>query len=146
VVLKNAKPLLEQRIAELKAKLKKHQETVRDDLENTLTESRKQVVEYYLPLAKAKPPDAVAGQSLSGVATEEQLRKWLDRKLTNAFPEADDLILAMTLEASYKDVTFDTLNRADFLESVKEAFPDIDWDKAYDEFRAAGEKKSVKAR
>ena len=36
-------------------------------------------------------------------------------------------------------MTFETLNREDFLESVKEAFPGVDWDKAYSEFKAAGE-------
>jgi hypothetical protein len=41
----------------------------------------------------------------------------------------------------YKDVTFETLNREDFLDAIKEAFPHIDWDKAYEEFRAAGEQK-----
>jgi hypothetical protein len=46
----------------------------------------------------------------------------------------------MQLDGRYKDVTFETLNQKDFLEAVKGAFPRIDWDKAYDEFRAAGEK------
>ena len=31
-------------------------------------------------------------------------------------------------------------NREDFLDAIKEAFQRIDWDKAYKEFRAAGEK------
>ena len=39
----------------------------------------------------------------------------------------------------FKDVTFETLNRKDFLASVKAAFPSVDWNKAYEEFRAAGE-------
>lgn len=45
----------------------------------------------------------------------------------------------MKLDERFKDVTFETLNRDDFLESVKIAFPKVDWDKAYHEFRAAGE-------
>ena len=45
------------------------------------------------------------------------------------------------LEVNYKDVTFDTLNGEDFLKSIKEAYPEVDWDKAYKEFRAAGESK-----
>ena len=45
----------------------------------------------------------------------------------------------MKLEERFKDVTFETLNRSDFLESVKDAFPDVDWDKAYSEFRAVGQ-------
>lgn len=139
VMLKNAKPLLERRIAELRTKLEKHQETVQTTLEEKLLESQKQVVEYYLPLAQNSPPDAVAGQSLSGEVTDIELRRWLERRLAHAFPTAEELINKMTLEATFKDVTFETLNRSDFLESLKEAFPDIDWDKAYSEFCAAGE-------
>lgn len=43
------------------------------------------------------------------------------------------------------DVTFETLNRDDFLQSVKEAFPTVDWDKAYQEFKAAGQADSKPA-
>jgi hypothetical protein len=45
----------------------------------------------------------------------------------------------MKFEVQYKDVTFETLNQPDFLEAVKQAFPLIDWDKTYSEFKAAGE-------
>jgi hypothetical protein len=47
----------------------------------------------------------------------------------------------MKLEERYKDVTFETLNQLDFLEAVKLAFPLVDWDKTYSEFKAAGEAK-----
>jgi hypothetical protein len=36
-------------------------------------------------------------------------------------------------------VTFETLNRDDFLDAIKKAFPHVDWEKAYSEFRAVGE-------
>lgn len=45
----------------------------------------------------------------------------------------------MQLDVRYKDVTFETLNREDFLKTIKAAFPQVDWEKAYSEFRAAGE-------
>jgi hypothetical protein len=142
VVLKKAKPLLEQRIGELRKKLEKHQETVREALEEKLTESKKQVVEYYLPLVTAKPPDGALGQSLSGKLTDADCRNWIDTILGSVFPSADKLIHAMTLEITFKEATFETLNQPDFLECVKTAYPNINWDKAYSEFRAAGEKKS----
>jgi hypothetical protein len=41
---------------------------------------------------------------------------------------------------TYKDVTFETLNREDFLPLIQEAFPAVNWEKAYEEFRAAAEK------
>lgn len=141
VVLKNAKPRLEIRLKELREKLKGHQKTVKDELQNKLDESRTQVVEYYLPLALKNPPDAVIGQSLAVEVSEEHLKKWLNRRLQTVFPAAEELIRQMILDVSFKDVTFETLNRQDFLDSVKKAFPDVDWDKAYNEFRAAGERK-----
>jgi hypothetical protein len=46
------------------------------------------------------------------------------------------------LNGVYKDVTFETLNKPDFLSFIKLAFPAVDWDRAYEEYRAAGEKKA----
>lgn len=66
-------------------------------------------------------------------------RKWIEQVLAGVFPTADKLIHAMTLEITFKEATFETLNHPDFLESVKNAFPTVDWDKAYKEFKAAGE-------
>jgi hypothetical protein len=37
------------------------------------------------------------------------------------------------------DVTFETLNRPDFLETLQQAYPDREWSHAHDEFRAAGQ-------
>jgi hypothetical protein len=45
----------------------------------------------------------------------------------------------MLLEVQFKDVTFETLNRAEFLDSLKAAISTVDWEKAYEEFKAAGE-------
>jgi hypothetical protein len=50
----------------------------------------------------------------------------------------DPLIKRMELKQTYKDVTFETLNKSDFLQGLREAFPAVDWDKAYSEFQAAG--------
>jgi len=85
------------------------------------------------------PPDALLGQSLSGQATENGARQWLNAELDRVFPSAESMIQVMRLEERYKDVTFETLNREDFLQSVKGAFPSVDWDKAYEDFRAASE-------
>ena len=49
------------------------------------------------------------------------------------------MIENMQLDVHYKDMTFETLNQSEFLKAVQQAFPGIDWQKAYAEFRAAGE-------
>ncbi len=139
VVLKNAKPHLEECILEFRDQLAAHQENVKLDLQIKLDASRQQAVEHYLPLAKASPPKAVIGGSMIQPPPDEVFTKWLSRRLEAAFPKAEALIQKMVFEVQYKDMTFETLNQPDFLEAVKKAFPDVDWDKAYDEFRAAGE-------
>ena len=48
----------------------------------------------------------------------------------------------MKLEVRYKDVTFETLNKSDFLDAVKKAFPYENWDKAHEEFKAAAQNKT----
>lgn len=139
VVLKAAKPHLTERLSAFREKLKKHQADVAAELQKYLDESRNQIIAYYLPRVLETPPDALLGQSLSGTPSEVVARRWLDAELNRVFPSAASLILEMKLDERFKDVTFETLNRKDFLESVKLAFPNVDWEKAYDEFRAAGE-------
>ncbi|GBE09462.1 hypothetical protein BMS3Abin12_00006 [bacterium BMS3Abin12] len=139
VVLKRAKPHLEKRLETFRAKLKAYQKNVADNLQRQLDKSRKQVIEYYLQRVIENPPDSLRGQLLHPKPTEDDARFWLDAELDGAFPKADALIQKMQLDVRYKDVTFETLNQPDFLESVKSAFPRVDWDKAYAEFRAAGE-------
>ena len=139
VVLKAAKPHLVTRLKEFRIKLEAHQKSVAEDLHKHLDTSREQIVAYYLPRVMAAKPDALLGQSLNGEVSEAAAAGWLHGELDKVFPSAESLIHGMKLEERYKDVTFETLNREDFLDSVKDAFPTVDWEKAYSEFKAAGQ-------
>ncbi|MDO8355517.1 MAG: hypothetical protein Q7U76_03910 [Nitrospirota bacterium] len=143
VVLKSAKPYLTKRIVSLRAKLEAHQKKVEAELQTKLDESEKQVVDYYLPLAVKNPPDALLGSLLNPSTDEAAIRSWIEEEISTVFPAAKDLIHSMTLEERYKDMTFETLDRPDFLESVQQAFPRINWEEAYNEFKAARENDSV---
>lgn len=140
VVLKAAKPHFEKKIEEFRAALKDHQAAVEKELQGQLDESRKQVIDYYVPIVMANPPDKMRGQFLR--FGEGEARAWLEGEFDRVFPKADALIQKMNLDVQYKDVTYETLNREDFLEALKGAFPHVDWDKAYSEFRAVGEQKA----
>ena len=139
VVLKAAKPHVVTRLKEFRIKLEAHQKAVAKDLQKHLDTSREQIVAYYLPRVIEAKPDALLGQSQNGEVSEAAAKRWLNGELDKVFPRAETLIQEMKLEERYKDVTFETLNRRDFLESVKDAFPYVDWDKAYSEFKAAGQ-------
>lgn len=146
VVLKAAKPHLVARLTEFRTKLEAHQKAVEADLQKHLDTSREQIVAYYQPRVMEARPDALLGQSLNGEISDAAASRWLHGQLDRVFPSAESLIQEMKLDERYKDVTFETLNREDFLESVKAAFPDVDWDKAYSEFKAAGQSEVQEAR
>lgn len=137
VVLKSKKPLLQERLASFKQKLEAHQVVVRAELQPKLDESRKQIVDYYLPRVVESPPDAVTAQLLSESVSEADARRWLEKEVDDVFPSAADLVDKMELEVDYKDVTYETLSKADFLDAVKEAFPQINWERAHEEYLAA---------
>ena len=140
VVLKAKKEELERRLNEMKENLGKHKEQVKNRLQEELDKSKKAVVDYYLPIIRKNPPDALLGGTLGLKPSDNERRKWLELELNKVFPKAESLIKGMELEVSYKDVTYESLNDTKFVESVKSAFKFTDWDKLYDESITAGQK------
>ncbi|MCY1259549.1 hypothetical protein D9M68_89990 [compost metagenome] len=142
VVLKAAKPYLLERLADFRVRLARHQSDVAAELQKHLDESRAQIVAYYLPRVLDMQPDALRGQVSYGKISEEDARHWIDAELNRVFPSATALVQEMKLDERFKEVTFETLNRDDFLEAVKIAYPKLNWDKAHRDFLAAGESDS----
>ena len=139
ILLKAQKPLLQKRLAVLRDKLEAFQNKIKEKLQSELDMSKKGVIEYYVPRVLGNPPDSFLGQLLTAKPTSDDARKWLQRQLDAVFPKAEQLIKKIELHEIYKDVTFETLNRKDFLSLIQNAFPNVDWEKPYKEFRAAGE-------
>ena len=136
--------MFETRLADLREKLEAFQIEVKAKLQQSLDASRGEIIAYYVPRVLANPPDKFRGQLLTREPTEEDANRWLSHQLDGVFPTADELIEKMQLEQTYKDVTFETLNKPDFLERLREAFPGVDWEKAYKAFQAAGEPAATK--
>ena len=140
VILKKSLSRFEERIAELRTKIEDHQKSLAGHLEEELEKSKEMIANYYLPIVQKNIPDHLYG-TYGDNPTEENIKKWLTRELNKTFPTAESLVQKIQLDVNYKDVTFDTLNREDFLGSIQKAYPDEDWEKTYKEFRAAGESK-----
>ena len=137
VILKSAKPTFQERLQELRNQLEEHQKSVKADLQQSLENSKQELLDYYLPLIRKHPPDSLIARTID---PESEAKNWIEDELNKIFPTADALIKKMTLEEHYKDITFESLNQADFMESIRKAFPWVNWDKAYSEFKAAAEK------
>lgn len=146
VLLKAQKANFEKRIESFEVKLEGYQKKLTAELQSHLDESFRQIAEYFLPRVLQSPPDSMLGQLLYTNPTDKDGRQWLEAELRRVFPKAETLIGKMQLDTHYKDVTFETLSRDDFLSLVRDAFPMVDWDKAHNEFRAAGERDEQRGR
>jgi hypothetical protein len=144
VLLRSARPLFDKRIEEFREQLADHKESVKKSLAKHLEHSRKQLVEYFLPLVERTPPDVLLGQITTPKPTKEQIGAWLDDEISSVFPKPSDLITDMTLDVQFRDVTYETLKEGGFSEKLWEAYPRVDWDKPFTEFNAARARDSAK--
>lgn len=133
VMLKSAKVIFEEKVKAIRAELEIYQARLEEQIEAELAKSKEAIINHYEPAAKANPPDAAHGLFGSNV------QAWLRYELEKAFPTAKSLVSKMALEVDYKDVTFETLQSEKFLAALKDAFPGHNWEKAHDEYTAAGE-------
>ncbi|MCY4363572.1 MAG: hypothetical protein OXE42_15565 [Gammaproteobacteria bacterium] len=145
IVLKSEKPQLDKRLEEFRNELEQHRELVWEELRETMEKALEQIVKYYLPRIMESPPDDLYYQIGRDMPAPPSIaREWLDRKLKPVFKKAFDRLKSdvekMQIIVRYKDVTYETLNREDFLQSVRKEYPYINWDRAHEEYRAAGEK------
>jgi hypothetical protein len=141
VILRSARAHFDARIEEFRTSLAKHKQQVQANLKDLLDKSREQVIDYYLPLVKQSPPDAIRGRLL--FADEGSLRRWLEAELARDFPTPESLLTDMKLDVQFRDVTYETLNEEGFSEALANAYPFVDWKKPFDEFNAAKERKAT---
>jgi hypothetical protein len=85
-----------------------------------------------------------------GITTPEptvgQIRAWLHAELSDVFPAPEDLITEMTLDVQFRDVTYETLKEDGFSEKLREAYPQVDWEKPFAEFDAARQREAATAK
>jgi hypothetical protein len=136
ITLRSNRQRLEAAVAAVQVQVAAFAGTVKNKLQKEIDHSRKQLVQSVLPGLKAKPPeDLLAG--VVGKPTVEQIKRWIDRQLDHAFPKVDDIVSEMRLVLTIKAVTFEMLKEPKFQAGVREAYPDVDFDKPFSEFTAA---------
>jgi len=140
VLLKSVRPLFDERIQEFRERLEEYRKKIKEEIEQHLEESKNQVVEYYLPLFEKDPPDALRSGLLYSNPTKDDVRCWLKDELNRKFPKPEDLITEMRLDIQFRDVTYETLCEDGFFEAIQDAYPNVNWQKPFEEFNAAKEK------
>ena len=137
VMLKSNKDYFNQQIESFKKQLKDHANKVESTLQINIDESVVKIASYYLPIVKTNPPMQMIGKLGMFKDDDEQVLAWIKRQLNEVFPTAEKMIRKMEVSIIYKDVTFENLNDNEFLTALEHAFPDVNWDKAYQESIAA---------
>ena len=136
ITLRSNRQRLEAAVVAVQVQVATFAGTVRNRLQKEIDHSRKQLVQSVLPGLKAKPPEALLA-GVVGKPTVEQITRWIDRQLDQAFPKVDDIVSDMRLVLTIKAVTFEMLKEPKFQAGVREAYPDVDFDKPFSEFTAA---------
>jgi hypothetical protein len=137
VVLRAQRDKFDARIDEFRLKLNEHKSSVKKELGETLDGSQQQLLDYFLPLVVANPPDELSGQVSTSSVSDAQARDWLKGELESVFPTPASLVSDMTLDVQFRDVTYETLNEVGFAEKLSEVYPHVDWEKPFSEFDAA---------
>lgn len=139
VMLKSNKSLFEDRITRLRKNIDKHKELLQETLQVQIDASKKVVINYYIGRVIEEPPDKLRVRCLGLKPRREDAMAWLDWELSKVFPQAENLVKEIGLDLNYKDVTYETLQRSDFLEQVKKAFDFVNWNRPFEEYKAVGE-------
>jgi len=140
VILRNKREQFDKEIAAFSEDVDKHQKLVQEKLKKEINVSINQIVEALWKGIATNPPVRLTVQIIGAKPTKDQTKQYLDHELRRCFPEADKIISRMKVECQFMDVTYETLNEQGFEKALKDAYPLIDWDKPFEEFRAAKSK------
>jgi hypothetical protein len=131
--------VFEQELEKARQVLDKLREEVTADLQKEIDNSRENLVEMLLHGVMTHPPKALTGQ-LFNELSEQTAKQFIRDELDKEIPEVDSLIGDMKLNCNYKDVTFETLNDADFIKAIEEKYPYNDFAKLYSEQETIGQR------
>lgn len=132
IVLRVHREALEKKIAVLKAEVDAFKLRVKAQIAGELQTSRAQLVKSLVPVIEGNPPDELR-YSVTGSLNSELVSRYLDRKLVEVFPTPDQIVGEMELNCTFKGVTYETLNEAAFQAAVRNAFPEVDFEKPFEE-------------
>lgn len=134
VVLRNRKADFEKEVEQLRADVAKFADAVKNDLQAAMDKNRESLVKAMLPLVKRTTPKEWC-RSDGTKPDADMLRQFLDNDLRQSFGTAERLVKQMEVRLVFKGVTYELLTTDKFIQSAREAIPELK--QLYDEFDAA---------
>jgi hypothetical protein len=137
VMLRGKQADFDKRVQALEAELTKFRAKIEKNLEKEMEKSRKQLVRELLPLVLRKPPANLVNGCMGVKPSKEEAGRWLDYQLEVAFPTVHSITNGVKLRVTFKDITYQSLNKEGLRKELRKAFPAVAWDKPFKEFEAA---------
>jgi len=139
VLLKSNKSSFNEAVEGLKNQISDFQEEVKKELQNEIAKAKDRLLNMLIPAVTENPPDDLRSQVINGKPSEDQVKAYIDIRLSAIFPTAEKLINAMSLSCVFKAVTYETISSEDFQKSIREVYPLINWNQMFEEYDAARE-------
>ncbi len=136
ITLRQHRQALQKAVEQVAEQVKAYSAQIKTELNKEISKSRQQLVDSFLPAIVKKPPDELSF-SVIGKPTKEQVRRWIDGQLDRCFPDVESLLRDMEVRLVIKSVTYEMLKEQKFQKLVRDAYPEIDWSKPFEEFSAA---------
>lgn len=124
VVLRINKANFEHAVKRLNLYVELFQKLVEKELQKAIDDSRKALVEALLPAVERNPPQ----RSIRFIGTKPDkstVRNWLNIELDQVFGNAKKHMSKMEVSVIFKDVTYESLNDAKFIQLAKERLPTL---------------------
>jgi len=135
LVRREKKEELQKAVSELEQEVKKFREKVVSDLEKTIHKNKDALVEALLPSVAANPPARYTkyyGPSIF----KDQVRESLAKEIKRIFGDAQSLVMDMKVSLVFKDIAYDSLKDEKFIKAMRDALPDVEIKKIYEEYEA----------
>jgi hypothetical protein len=140
VILKTTRTEVDAEVAKLARLVEVHRKAVQERFDQDVRKSIADLVRAFWQDIARNPPQELIDQGITKPTTW-QAKGYLLRKLTAAFPKAQDLAENMRLTPVVKDITWNTLNERGFVDWLRKQWPDrADLRQPFDQYRAARER------
>ncbi|WP_226646155.1 hypothetical protein [Mesobacillus subterraneus] len=142
ILLKNKKVFINE-VDKIKLEISKFSEKVKASLEKELAHTKKEISKILVPVIMKNPPDDLKGIIITNKPSKRDATEYIDEEISKFIPSAEDLITKMELQCDFKDITYEMLNDAQFIESIKSQFKIKALDKLYESYSAVRAKEHV---
>ncbi len=139
VILRQKKDEFLNEVNAARKELEKFRKQAEKKLRDEFDKCKKELIKILMPGVVKNPPDDLIGSIITSKPTIAQANQYLESVLETVIPSAETFIKDMQLQCDFKDITYEMLKDYEFLESLKKAYPLINWPKPFEEFEVVKE-------